>query len=386
MKNIIYIITLVCVLTASATEKANRFAIKSGYVKYSLQGNTTGSKTVYWDNYGENTRTEINSKTVTKMFGFSNEDKTHTITVTLKDKFWTADLLAKEGYNGTIPYYNEMKKNIEEMSKEEQEQFEKDLLASLGGKKTGTEKVLGYNCDIITVIGTKLWIYKGLNLKTEANIMGIKHNETAIEFKPDTKVPKDIFKPSTDVKYTNVQKQQSEASASLAGIFGSENNSSKKQEGGIAGLFGALTAEVDNDEDEDEDEEDIVPIKYPFESFKNAVAKAKIPAGYKPMGVSNMEQETYMANYMGVGKIIMITADAYFKTDINEYPDDFDEFKHKGKKCKYGEMKDEEEESIEGTMLIVEYPEKKINLRIVSTPKKMTKDELLQIADSIILK
>ena len=393
MKNtFISLIILACVITGSAGEKANIFAIKSGSIKYNLSGSTTGTKTMYWNNYGENTRTEIDSKTVTKMFGFTNEDKTHTITVMIKDTFWVANLITKEGQTGTLPYYKEVKENVEGMSKVERKQFEDDILASLGGSKLGTEKFLNYNCEVMSVMGAKIWIYKGVALKTDINIMGIKSKETATVFKPNTRVSKDMFKPSTAVKYNNIPQQQATAAAGLASMFGSSKSSGgKKEEASIAGLFGAVaaTAEANSDYDDDEDDYDddyeAIPIKYPFASFKEAVGKAKIPAGYRAMGIMNIEQESYASTYMAGGNILIISAisgDEKYDEDVKASQ----KFKHKGKKCTYVVMEKEEEDDDQRTVLTVEYPKKKMNIFIVSAPKNMSKADLLKIADSLNFK
>lgn len=41
-----------------------------------------------------------------------------------------------------------------------------------GGERIGKGKVLGVECDIISVMGAKSWIYKGLVLKSEVQMMG----------------------------------------------------------------------------------------------------------------------------------------------------------------------------------------------------------------------
>jgi hypothetical protein len=47
------------------------------------------------------------------------------------------------------------------------------MLKSMGGEKVGTEKFLGYNCDIWELSGGKQWLYKGLMLKLEMTMLGI---------------------------------------------------------------------------------------------------------------------------------------------------------------------------------------------------------------------
>jgi hypothetical protein len=63
------------------------------------------------------------------------------------------------------------------------------MLESMGGKKTGTEKFLGYTCDIWEIMGGKQWIHKGLMLKMEMTVLGITTKTEATSVKLDVSVP-----------------------------------------------------------------------------------------------------------------------------------------------------------------------------------------------------
>ncbi len=69
------------------------------------------------------------------------------------------------------------------------------MMKQMGGKKTGTDQVLGYNCDVWTLMGsTKQCMYKGIPLKIESNVMGIKSREIATKVEFDISLSKDDFK------------------------------------------------------------------------------------------------------------------------------------------------------------------------------------------------
>ncbi len=55
------------------------------------------------------------------------------------------------------------------------------MLKQMGGKEIGSEKFLGKPTDIweIKQMGTKAWVWKGVPLKTELNMMGMKINVVA---------------------------------------------------------------------------------------------------------------------------------------------------------------------------------------------------------------
>lgn len=70
----------------------------------------------------------------------------------------------------------------------------KKSLEALGGKKLGTEKVLGYNCEIWELSGVKMWMYKSVPLKTETTTMGIKQIQVAKSVEFDISISDDKFK------------------------------------------------------------------------------------------------------------------------------------------------------------------------------------------------
>ena len=370
MRKIVMGLLLVVAVSVSAAEKASQFAVKSGSIKYELSGNTTGSKFLCWDNYGESTRTEVNSKSVTKMFGFSSESKANTISVIVKDKYWMANLIDKKGQTGKLPYYKEMKDHVNGMTDKEQKQLEDDVLASMGGKKLGTEKFMGYNCEVISAMGVKVWLYKGVLLKSEANIMGIKNNEVATDIKFG-KVNKAMFKPSTAVKYQDLsQRTQGQVGGGdLGSMFGA--------------LAGAAAAEDSYDDSDDDDDYEMPPITYSFEKFKKAIAGGKVPEGYASIlgGARNVDGE-YMANYMKGRSILCIAATSLIEKEVEDMQN-FEKFKHKGMKCRYSML---EEEGRDGTALIVDYPKHKMSLTIISSPTKMSKEDLLKVVDSLKFK
>lgn len=67
------------------------------------------------------------------------------------------------------------------------------MLVSMGGEKTGTEKFLGYTCDVWEIMGGKQWIHKGLMLKMEMTVLGITTKTEATSVKLDVSVPNANF-------------------------------------------------------------------------------------------------------------------------------------------------------------------------------------------------
>jgi hypothetical protein len=78
------------------------------------------------------------------------------------------------------------------------------MIKSMGGKKVGTDKVLGYSCDVWDLMGIKQCIYKGIPLSIESNIMGLKSIQVATKADFDISLSEDDFKlpnfPLVDMK------------------------------------------------------------------------------------------------------------------------------------------------------------------------------------------
>ncbi|MEA1972427.1 MAG: hypothetical protein U9N34_03915, partial [Candidatus Cloacimonadota bacterium] len=141
MKKILSLTLVLFIISGLFAEnKLTRYAIKSGFVKYELTGSTIGSKTIYWDDFGEKSRTEIESTTEIKVFGIGKTTNEHQVTITVKDKFWNNDLIKNEASSGTLPYYKDINDEAENMTEAEQEEYADELLASLGGEQVGSEK------------------------------------------------------------------------------------------------------------------------------------------------------------------------------------------------------------------------------------------------------
>lgn len=198
------IISLILLFSSSvsfAQSTISIYQIKSGYVAYELTGNTTGTKKLWWDDYGIKTRTEIQSTSTTKIMGMKQVNHTNSVEIKNGNTLWVIDKEKMTGQEtsleGLVDY-----SEFEKMSEREKEAFAEALLDSLGGEKLAPEMFLGCMCDVITLWGAKVWTCQSVPLKTETNVMGIKANETATEFKKDIAVSAAKFEKMPGVTYT----------------------------------------------------------------------------------------------------------------------------------------------------------------------------------------
>jgi len=344
MKNLLIVLLAVFSLSIQAQE-AKRYAIESGYIKYELSGNTKGSKELWWDDYGTKTCELEKSTTTTKIFGIKNTEEKNSCTVIVKDKFWAADYIKNSGSNGTIPYYNEGQKMVNEMSEKEQQEFADEVLTQMGGQKVGTESLSGYECDIIKIMGIKSWIYKGLVLKVEGKIMGIEANEKFVEFKPKSSVPASKFNPPSGVEYENLAEQ--------AGAQG------------LMGAFGGL-----GNFEEEEKEDNTTPVDYSYDKFKKIVNACEVE-GYTCSAINSIEGMHAATFTKGMANVMVMAQSDKNMEDDDEF-NSFDSFRKNGHTCHYGELNEEN-----GSALVVEYPSDDMIVTFLAMPKK-SKEELLK--------
>lgn len=244
-------ISLIVVLSSSllfATSDMKKiYEIKSGKIDYKITGSgnimgvktkTVGKKRVLFTDYGTKILTEENKVQKTNMMGNSKVEKNHKITYMNKDMLYIADLKKKRITRMVNPALAMMGGMSGDKSAA---QIGKAMLKKMGGKKIGTDTVLGYTCEVWKTMGTKQCMYKGITLKTESNIMGIKNTEVAtnIEFgltipQSDFKLPNfpvyDMYGNKVDKKNMNMNQDDSKTS------YEDRQNTAKVMQGMVAGL------------------------------------------------------------------------------------------------------------------------------------------------------
>jgi len=201
MKTIIKL-SLITVMASGLlyAQETKRYEIKSAKIEYSLKTSGDimgglakvkgiGKKRLIFDNYGMRELTEENKVTKTTTMGQTKVDKNHTL------KYMNGAVLYSTNFEKKkiIRLQNPMSRMGGlfggDVSKKGQEMLEK-----MGGKKIGTDKVAGVKCDIWDLSGIKQCLYKGIPLKVESNIMGIKSVEIATKAEFDLDLKDDDFK------------------------------------------------------------------------------------------------------------------------------------------------------------------------------------------------
>lgn len=174
---------------ASQDSKLKRYEVQSGSVTYEsiIEGkvlgstiNGKGTSELYFKDWGaiELIEERETKTTVTKVFGkeSSQSESVHNLSKLENGKAFYVDFERKE-----IRTQKDMAmESIQTFGNGDANQTGKDLFTSMGGEKIGSEKVLGYECEIWSLMGTKQWIYKGVPLKVEASVMGVRTVKKAV--------------------------------------------------------------------------------------------------------------------------------------------------------------------------------------------------------------
>jgi len=191
MKKLLFLsLSFVFMTTQVLYAKTKRYDVKSGIVTYTITGGGNimgikneahGHKTLYFKDYGNVEVQEIEESTTT----MGNTQKTHRLVKIEESMVYSVDDKRKIITKQDVSQFMQGK----DMSK-----MGKNILKEMGGKKVGSGEVLGYPCEIWELMGSKMWIYKGVTLKVESNIMGMVRKEEATEAKFGVSIPSEKLK------------------------------------------------------------------------------------------------------------------------------------------------------------------------------------------------
>lgn len=192
------LLTLILAVNALYAE-TKRYDIQSGIIEYTISGGGEmmrietiiegTSKAVFkeWGNielYEDKTRSIV----------MGREEESHQTTKIDSGKVYVVDYKQKNivQYEPSIllkPEYANLGKSTKEM------------ILSMGATKTGEEDVADYPCEIWETENLKLWLYKGVMLKSNAKIFGITHTIEAVHIQFNIPIPdEDLKLPDFPVK------------------------------------------------------------------------------------------------------------------------------------------------------------------------------------------
>lgn len=191
------------IFQAKAQDNMKRYHVESGKVIYQIHSpGGSGTKTLIFDQYG---RRESVHETVQKN-GKTVKDQ---LTLLNNGKAYTVDLLHNTGMD--ISGRTGMAMGMAAAGGgNDMAASGKKMLETMGGRMVGHQNFLGKDCEkweLNTMGKTSLLIWKGLTLKTETSVMGMKTSETATSVKTGMTFANADFQPPAGVKMETPQMQ-----------------------------------------------------------------------------------------------------------------------------------------------------------------------------------
>ncbi len=194
------IILLTATNLALAEGQIKRYFVESAKIDYEIKssGNvmgmmktkTIGKKRLIFNQYGANEITEENKIEKQTQGGKTETTKFHTI------KYMKGAMLYSVNFDKKriMRMKNPAMAMAGLMGGQDMATAGEAMMKKMGGKKTGTDKVAGHRCDVWELMGVKQCMYKGILLRVETDMMGIKSVEIATKAEFDIKLAKDDFK------------------------------------------------------------------------------------------------------------------------------------------------------------------------------------------------
>ncbi|MDX1829718.1 MAG: hypothetical protein R3342_09245 [Lutibacter sp.] len=205
MKRISILLSLFVLLISCNGNSQNtlkRYNVKSGVVKYTttISGKVIGSKitgsgteSLYFKNWGA-IELKDNQSTQISHMKFFGKEKTETTSKHEISKIDNGKIYLVDFKNKTIQLKNNPMMDLMKQSKTNAADESKNMLEAMGGEKIGNETYKGYNCEVWELLGGKQWIYKGVMLKMEMKVLGIKTLTEATSIKFNVSVADSNFK------------------------------------------------------------------------------------------------------------------------------------------------------------------------------------------------
>ncbi|WP_373032429.1 DUF4412 domain-containing protein [Sulfurovum sp.] len=185
------VFTLILVASILQAE-TKRYEVKSGIIEYTVKGGgdmmgiqtqIEGTSKALFNNWGN---VELHKDT-TKTLIMGREEHTRQTTKIENGQVYVVDYEQK-----VIVQYDPstlMQSEHKDLAKSS-----KEMILAMGGKKIGEESIQGYDCEVWETPQIKLWLHKGVLLKSEANIMGITHSTEATNINLDASVSDEDLK------------------------------------------------------------------------------------------------------------------------------------------------------------------------------------------------
>lgn len=173
--------------------KYKRYHVKSGIVKYKYEGKSTGTKILYFDNWGM-IESQLDKMTV-EVYGMTQ--KTNNLIIIDDKDISLINLTTKIGYKNI----NQELLTLLEFNNKDLISASEKMMLEAGGKKLENVNFLGKNCNVWLINGIKKYTWKGIPMRIEMNLMGMDIVMSASEIVTDVVVDKSKFEVPSGIKF-----------------------------------------------------------------------------------------------------------------------------------------------------------------------------------------
>lgn len=185
--------------TGTINAQTKRYEIKSGIIEYAVKGGgnmmgiqtqITGTSKAVFKEWGN---VELHEDTTNSVI-MGREEHTRQTTKIESGKVYVVDYEQK-----SIIQYDPS--TLMQTEHKDLTKSAKEMMLAMGATKTAEETILGYDCEVWETQQMKLWLHKGVMLKSKASIMGITHMTEATNIQLNASVSdEDLKLPDFPVK------------------------------------------------------------------------------------------------------------------------------------------------------------------------------------------
>lgn len=389
----------VAALPARAQKMEYLYGVRSAIVEYQTTTvgsgiNSTGTETFWFDSSGSRYARLDKKTNTTKVFGRTKTEVSENLSLLLDGWIYNADLTKKTGMKMSL---EQAKKMADSFGKQKGAQgaqsgqaYAKEFVERNGGRWLAPEVFLGRTCEVCELWGFKTWTYKGVMLKSEGTVMGVKSTTVATRFEENASMPAGRFDLPKGVKF----EEMPDMSALLGGL-----------------MAGQPPPGADNDEEDVPapkpvkkpapkkpvvDEEAPAPVVKPKPApkgdgvklnsteFGALIGKIRVP-GYTVMPPESEDgrHTVNLINSRGAALVVTVlslsSAEQFEKKPGLKLDPKFD---HQDHTTIFGVLANKDEG--DSSVVLVRYPERKLALLLSSNPVQ-SKEELLKLLEQIAL-
>lgn len=194
---------LVLLLSLFACSVLAQYSVKSGYIEYELTGDVSGKRSIWFDNHGKLYCEIDSSQTQWRDAGEIFTTVYNRMIVYDSMYMYEVDLTERTGYRIEMPEWSEDDYPYMKMNDDEMLEYLRSLTEEMDGVFHGEEVFLGRKCGVFEMWGTKMWIYKGLALKTETYLDDGFSTVVATRFEENIIVPAEKFTVPGDIEISD---------------------------------------------------------------------------------------------------------------------------------------------------------------------------------------